>query len=332
MKTFKIASLEADAGKRVTGHIDVVRRFDGTSISIPVVLINGSTEGPVLCVDACVHGDEYVGVAAINRTCSRLDPKKMKGTLVAIPVLNVPAFEAGTRCSPIDGLNLNRVFPGRPDGSVTERIANILFTNIIPKVNYVCDLHADGIYGRIKSADYRGGTPLVDQSLELAENFGFDIVVKNIPWLPGRLDSEAPKIGVPAIAPECGGEARCPDTDVQSCERAIRNLMIHLNMIEGTQELPREIKYVENCLEKVEGRPYTKGIAKESGFGIPHVREGQEVFKGDLVYTLQDIFGDVKESFKAPENGVVVGIRTFPSVRAGSELFDILKIIRRRVR
>lgn len=328
----EIASVRAESGQKTVGYIEIDQNIAGSLLRIPIVLINGSSKGPVLFLCAGVHGDEYAGIAAINTTCQHLNPQDMKGAVVAIPVMNVPAFEAGSRTGPTDGLNLNRVFPGNSRGSITEKIASAVFTEIIPNVDCVCDLHAYAIEDDgLASANFRGNTSVAGRSFELAENFGFDVVLMNTPWVPGRLDSEASKMGVPSISPECGGEGRCQKKDVQLYEKGIRNLMIHLGILQGNQELPCKVKYVQAYIGKVKGKQFMTGIAKEGGFGTPHVTVGQEVSKGSLLYTIHNILGEIRESHKATNRGVIMSMRTFPSVHRGDVLFDIVEVIPRRV-
>ncbi|NUQ02230.1 MAG: succinylglutamate desuccinylase/aspartoacylase family protein, partial [Armatimonadetes bacterium] len=190
-----------------------VARDGAQSVGADVVVVRG-TDGPTLLAIGAVHGDEYEGPVALARLASELDPGTLRGTLVAIPVLNEPAFYLPARCGP-DGLNLARVFPGRGDGAVTEQIAASL-TALLARVDALVDLHAAGSYYRLHPwAGYglHADPAVLATQRRLAIAFGLDFV-----WgtglAEGRTLSAAATLGVPAIYVEMTGAGLCRAADV----------------------------------------------------------------------------------------------------------------------
>ena len=132
------------AGERHRIYLEVGSHLDGQPLGVPLLCAHGPAPGPTLVVLACVHGDEYEGMAAIHEVFRRLEPGRLRGTILAVPTLNLPAAAAVHRFSPIDHVNLARVFPGRPDGTVTERIAYYTDRHLISRADLLVDLHSAG--------------------------------------------------------------------------------------------------------------------------------------------------------------------------------------------
>ena len=165
-------------GEKSTGWIDIAGRPDGGQWRLPYLYVTGQSDGPVLVVFAGVHGDEYEGVEAIPRVYASLDPSLLKGTLFAIPVCNVPAYETITRSSPVDHLNLARVFPGNAEGSITERIAQRLTDDVLAHADFFVDLHSGGMgYDIPTLVGYiHQDTPLGQKSFDGARAFGAPVL------------------------------------------------------------------------------------------------------------------------------------------------------------
>src|SRR5262245_10996737 len=143
MEQFNLSRLRP--GSRGSFGLPVMRLPDGNDLWLPVVAAAGSQDGPTLAVLAGVHGDEYEGIRAIPEVFRSVELAELRGRLVMVPVCNVPAFRTATRISPIDGLNLARVFPGDPHGTVTQRIAHVLTEHVIGPASLLVDLHSAGI-------------------------------------------------------------------------------------------------------------------------------------------------------------------------------------------
>jgi predicted deacylase len=230
----------------------------------------------------------------------------------------------GPERPPTDGKNLARVFPGRADGTVTDRIAYVLFNSVISKAEYLIDLHSGGSkYTMAPHVQYRCGLKASKESLELAEVFGTDIIYK-IAALPGRITSVAVGLGIPSVEPEMRGEGQCLDEYVQIDVRGIKNVMRHLGMVEGKPERPTVRKYIEASVS-----PSGEIDARKAGLVIPHIGVGLEVCKRQKLVTLIDPYGNEVDSVCAPHDGIVFGLRTFPTVLPGDPLLFIGKEVSR---
>ncbi|HET9001000.1 MAG TPA: succinylglutamate desuccinylase/aspartoacylase family protein, partial [bacterium] len=142
METFEVGPLRAAPGTKVTGFLDV----PGTPIRMPVTLIRGPAPGPVLSVTAGVHGGEYPGIEAAIQTAASLDPAGIRGAVIIVHIVDVPSFHGrNIYVCPLDGKNPNRVFPGDPAGTASERLAHTVFTEVISRADYYVDLHGGDI-------------------------------------------------------------------------------------------------------------------------------------------------------------------------------------------
>lgn len=291
----------------------------GPKIEIPVNVVKGLKTGPTLAVFGAVHGDEFEGVQAIIEVTRELDPTRLAGTFVGVPVSNPLAYSAGTRETPNDGKNLARIFPGRPEGTITERIAHVLYKSVISQVQYLIDLHSAGTrYAMLPHAQYRLGSKASKESSKLAEIFGTEIVY-GIAALPGRMTSVAVQLGIPCVEPEMRGEGRCLREFVQIDKRGITNIMKHLHMVEGEPELSLGIE----CIETPAGTSSGEVVARRSGLLTSHVELGARVAKNRKLATVTDLHGNEIETIYATFDGIVYGIRTFQPVSQGEVIFYI---------
>jgi uncharacterized protein len=178
MATFRVGTAIATAGETARGVIPAGRDFDG-EIAIPVVVIHGMKEGPVLWVDGATHGDEPEGTMACWNLANQVEPTQLAGTLVLIPILNVAASRHGSRGNPLDRVNydLNRTYPGKPNGRGTERLAWAYYQEFGPKANVNISLHSGGSIGYMSPVIYHNDIP---ESLDLAKAFGkgWDLLVE----------------------------------------------------------------------------------------------------------------------------------------------------------
>ena len=165
-------------------------------LGIPLIVVNGTEHGPVLCVDAGVHGDEYDGQEAIRRVLAETDPASLRGTLVGIPCMNTPAFEAAARTSGLDHLNLNRIFPGDAEGSYSLRLAATFVEQVVPVIDALVDLHTGGTFGEI--------APLI-----IVQGGYEDLATGTWPGRRARADLEGRQVGRHGPPPHSrGGQAR----------------------------------------------------------------------------------------------------------------------------
>jgi predicted deacylase len=307
-------------GTRRRFALTVASLPDGNDLWLPVLAVCGRRPGPSLALLAGVHGDEYEGIRAVPEALRALDPEILCGRVAAVPVCNVPAFREARRCGPADGLNLARVFPGDPRGTVTERIAARLTEAVIARADLLIDLHSAGIaYSMPLLVGYaHEETPLGRASREVALAFGCDVVWGHPPdpEAAGRSVSAAAALGVPWIYTEAPGGARARAQDVAAFAAGVLNVMRHLGMLPGPLERrePRLNLFGSGNLD----RPIRAGA---SGYFAAEVELLQEVRAGQLLGRILDLFGETLEEIRADRDGRVVMTRGLPVIHAGEGAF-----------
>jgi uncharacterized protein len=289
-------------------------RPHAADIELPVLLVKGAAEGKTLVVTAGVHGDEFEGVRAVLEICAELDPGKMSGILLAVPVANPPAFWKGTRTSPLDQKNLARAFPGQEQGSTTEVIAFHLGQSIISHADFYLDLHSAGMKLLMPSmAGYDASDP---RSREAALAFGAPVIWGHPTLSPGRTISFAASRGIPWLYTEARGAGRIDPEDLGIFKRGVVNLLHHLDILPGALEKaePLHSLYGDGDLDACI-------TATWPGFLIPTAELLQKVKRGQELGCALDAHGRVVEVFTSPRDGVVGMIRVFPVVDAGDSVF-----------
>lgn len=312
MQKYELGTVSAKPGTKAFGHVDVANRPDGTMLRMPVIVAHGVEDGPTVVVGACCHGDEHEGTMAVIKLGRSLDPKKLKGTFIGVPVINVPAFHNMRRGNPYDLyiLDMNRIFPGSADGFITERIANAFYKEIVSRGDMLIDLHC--------GANILYLTELVycedDKSLELARAIGgtWDIIWRGKSFGSGTSLDACEKMGIPAVTLEVGGAGGRFD-HFEECSgkmvHGVTNVMKHYKMLEGQPELPE--KYMD--LELVQIRCNHGGmVVPEPTFALR--KWAQE---GEKLMSIVDLFGEEVEEIRAPFDGIIVGRRVYPVIHAG---------------
>lgn len=320
-----------EAGKHFY-YLNLLELWNGATLYLPVIIVAGRKSGPTICVVASIMGDEFPGTIIARKVALELDPEQLAGTLVSIPIANPPSFGFGSHpplhVSPLDYMNMNRIFPGRCDGYPSERIAYTIFEKVIrkTKANYVVSFHGGGPYCEVYPATYFTETEVMEVSMELALAFGVELNTKISKELlsteePGRvtgtLDACCGKHAIPAIIADIGGWGILSHygyswVDIGS--EGVLNIMRYYKMIPGKAVFHPKAKVYEG---RVWVRPNSGGIFEAK------VKLGEEVSEGDLLGLITDIFGKKKEELVAPKSGIVQLVRTYPVVGSGEEAFLI---------
>lgn len=321
-------SIGARRGKRVDTWFRVAKKPDGSDYSIPLTIVQGTEEGPVLYVQGGVHADELEGPAAIMDVVNMLDVTKLKGTFIGLTVANVAAYlhkisadVSGVRENPYDGKNLNGVFPGKIDGTVSERIAYTISERLLPLADVAIDIHSGGQRGTsLHMAGFIAEEHNIDymlKTLEIAELFPMKIIWKNSPL--DKLNAVAQEKKVPIVCVEVTGQGRCEDRDVAPIVIGIQNVMKHLGMLDGKLEgLPKERKYIDT---------ETYIYAKIGGLLRPKVDTGDHAKNGQVLGIMYDVHGHVTEEVKAPFDCIITGVRTKGVAWVGEPVFLISSYI-----
>ena len=304
---YSIGPLTVTPGERAKGVIPVGISTYGVELGIPVIVVNGAQPGPVLCVDAGVHGDEYDGQEAIRRVLAETDPATLRGTLVGIPCMNTPAFEAAARTSGLDHANLNRIFPGDPDGSYSFRLAATFVEQVVPVIDALVDLHTGGTFGEIAPLTIvQGGYEDLVTGIGLAA--GHELIWKGGKW-GGTVRHPTLAAGKPAITIEVGG-GTYREANVALHADAIRNIMRHMGMVDGEPKLRDRYTAVTGTFAR----------SASGGFFVSHAEPGEQCKEGDLIGVVVDHFGETLEEVRADWDGIVLWVRRIRTVRPGDEV------------
>ncbi|TYP96258.1 hypothetical protein C7447_1088 [Tenacibaculum adriaticum] len=283
----------------------------GEAISIPIMVARGKEEGPVLGLTAAVHGNELNGISVIQRLFKDLDTDSMKGTIVGVPVVNIPSFIMGERVFN-DGIDINRIMPGKINGNASEVYSNRFINKIIKKVDYLLDLHTAS-FGRVNSFYIRS-----DMSKPMTKQFallqGAEIIV-HTPPSDGTLRGAAEELGIPSITIEVGNPHSFQKKIIKSGVTGVHNVLSYLGII------PDEIEESKNgtVLCKKSYWLYTD----EGGLLTVHVDLRDFVKKEEHIATLRDVFGNIIKKYYAPEEGIIVGKSVNPVNQSGGRIIHL---------
>jgi uncharacterized protein len=313
-----IRDVAAASGEKVQGWLTIGETASGP-LRMPLVLVNGRDDGPILCATAGVHATEYAPIDAVMRLLRMLDPQRLRGAVIGVPVTNMRMFEHRTAfTSPLDGLNLNRIAPGRRDGSISEMLADILLREVIASAQYHIDFHAGDLGEQLLPfAGYSltGNRELDTQGEALARAFTPRLISlgtedNTLPPFPGSLNFAATRRGVVSILAEAGGNGTLEERDVQIHLDGAENVMRYLDMIDGrAQDGPR-----------VAAKSRTVVRAQRSGLLRLKVAIGDTIAAGQEVAEIVNVFGDVVERVTSSGAGVAGLIWTHKVVNTGDPI------------
>lgn len=320
----QLGPLRASAGEAVSGYLEVPALGDNGT-RIPVSLMHGTGKGPVLVLVAGTHGYEYPGISALQRLRQSIDPRALRGTLILVHIANPPSFYGRTiYTSPADGKNLNRVFPGRPDGTLSERIAYEITTQVIAQADFLVDLHAGDGNEALRPYVYMsvtGDAQLDAATRGMALAFGLDHIVIDAaqirPEATQFVDQTALSRGVPAITTETGQLGQNDDRSIALAEHGIRNLMRHLGMLEGMAEPNCGVVWLHD---------YQVILSPVTGVFRATVRDGYAIAEGGLLGELYDPFGARIGDVRAPFAGIVNYVVGTPPAVEGQPLAMVSRI------
>jgi len=327
MAKIKIRDLEAEEGSKVFGFIDV-DKTSTTMHRIPLALFNGANPGPKLCVLGGIHGLEYCSIEAVLRVIEKVNPKRLSGVLLAVPVANQASFEARTAfISPLDGLNLNRCFPGDLKGTMSYRVAHTLFSEVVSKADYLIDCHGGDLNEDIYDFVIAGVSDKEEvnkAAMGMADCFNTKYVKTEKAMstdvtgavITGTTQMATRIYGIPSVVPESGRGGEVRESSVKFIYDGIINVMKYLGMIEGRAA---RYKYVVD--------PETfKFTAEKGGIFRSKVKVGEMVSAGDVVAEVVDLFGRPLQTVRAPADSMVALMRVFHAVNPGETLLWLVKL------
>jgi predicted deacylase len=307
----KVGSSLVKPGERATVRLPVADLYTGTSLSMPVHVVCGRRHGPTLFVSAAIHGDELNGVEIIRRLLKRKALSSIRGTLLAVPIVNVHGFLDQSRYLP-DRRDLNRSFPGSRKGSVAARIAHTFMHEIVDKADFGIDLHT-GAINRCNLPQVRGN--LDDEAtLQLARAFGAPVIIDSNAR-DGSLRQCAADKGMPMLIYEAGEALRFDELSIRAGLRGTLNAMRHIGMLALGMKSRMAAPVVADSTSWVR--------APESGIVIPKVELGSRVTADQVLAIIGDPVSDEEAQVKAPFDGIVIGHSKLPLAHEGDALFHI---------
>jgi hypothetical protein len=298
-----------------------IKRYtaDFGGVQTPVIDITGDTPGPLLSVIAGVHGCEYAAMAGLRRWVGGLAGRPIRGTIRAVPVVNLPAFWARSAfVVPEDGKNLNRCFPGSPTGTLAERLADAVFSQVIIGSDAVVDMHAGDLTEALEPFALYDAGPAEAEARELAAAYGLGYVLRQAPGpafsVTGSTSAAAAAAGIPAIIAEAGGCGLVEEHAVEAHVRGLDGVLSYLEMAAGPPPGPAPAL--------LGGWVWPR--AASAGWWAPAVRPGEDVRAGQLLGTVSALDGGTgAETVTAPADGVVLFLTSSPAVAADGLLLGL---------
>lgn len=313
-KPIAIGSVEIRAGQRATVDIPVPDLYTHTGITLPVHVVHGKKDGPVLFLSGALHGDEINGVEIIRRILKSRRMESLRGTLLAIPVVNIYGFINKTRYLP-DRRDLNRSFPGSETGSLAARMANVFLREIVSKSNYGIDLHTAAIH--------RNNLPQIravmdhQETARIARAFSLPVIL-NTSVVAGSLRESAEKAGVSVIVYEAGEALRFDEASIRGGVKGIVSVMREVGM------LPLSKNPVKKT-EAMVAQSSTWIRASQSGILRTMKTLGAKVLQDELMAVISDPFGEREEEIRSTVSGIIIGRTNIPLVNEGEALFHIAR-------
>ncbi|HEX9793685.1 MAG TPA: succinylglutamate desuccinylase/aspartoacylase family protein [Planctomycetota bacterium] len=285
-----------------------------TLVELSTMVVNGAHAGPTIWLSAALHGDEINGVEIIRNVLEAIDPKDLRGRILAVPVVNVFGFLTGSRYLP-DRRDLNRSFPGSNRGSLAGRLAHLFMTEIVARCSFGLDFHTAGA-GRTNLPQVRGdlGHP---KTRRLALAFRAPAALPATER-DGSLREAASRIGIPVLLFEGGAPRRFDPETIQSGVTGTLRTLADLRMVKASR-LPRTRETV-----LLESSKWLR--APRGGILRLHVKSGQHIERGAEVATIADVFGDDPVMVKAPSPGLVIGHTLDPLVNLGEAVVHLGKV------
>lgn len=319
---FTVGSASAAPGQKTFGLIEVSAHGDAAA-SIPVAVFHGAQPGPVLALVSGSHGTEYASIIALEKLIQTLNPAQISGTVIILPLVNIPSFEQKVpHVNPVDGKSMNRFYPGNPEGSQTERVSWQITKQVVERCDYLIDYHGGDLDENLRPYAYwpKSGNAKQDETTrDMVLAFGLDhiIIWSDRPKDPNAsryLDNTANTRSKPAIAVEAGYSGTVKPEDVQRLVNGTLSVMRYLKMLPGAVT-PVEHPVWIGKIDTVE--------SEQPGIFYPLVDRGTYVAAGTKIGYVTDFFGRTVYEAKAPAAGVVLYICGVPSMKKGDTVANI---------
>ena len=321
-KTFTVGTATASRGQKAFGTIEVPAGSDA-ALSIPVAVFHGAKPGPVLALVSGAHGTEYTSIVALEKLIGLLDPDRISGTVIIVPLVNIQSFEQKVpHLNPIDRKSMNRFYPGKPDGTQTERASFLITKQVVEQCDHLIDLHGGDLDESLRPYSYwtKTGNEKQDQfSREMVLAFGLDHIIISAdrpkdPQASRYLENTASTRGKPSITVEAGYAGTVDPDDLGALISGCFNVMYYLKMLPGTPAVIEHPVWIEKVVTLA---------SEQTGMFYPLVKRGTYVEQGMKVGYVTDYLGKVVFEARAPVAGVVLYVCAVPSMTKGATIANI---------
>ncbi|MCG3722774.1 succinylglutamate desuccinylase/aspartoacylase family protein [Vibrio cincinnatiensis] len=297
------------ASKRVI-ELEAAKLYTHSPLSIPIEIINGAFAGPVLMVNAAIHGDELNGVEIVRQLINTIDPNKLRGTLITVPIVNVFGFIHKSRYLP-DRRDLNRCFPGSEKGSLASRMAHTFFSQVALNCDYIIDLHTGAIH-RTNLPQIRADLSN-PKTLRIAQAFATPVILDS-PLRNGSLRSEAEKAGITVLTYEAGEALRFEPIAINAGIVGVKRVMQAVGMLRPSRKkTPSSVIAKSTSWQRAEADGILRTV----------VSLGDKVEKGQTLAYINSPLGNVEVEITANKGGIVIGQQTLPLVNEGDAIFHL---------
>ena len=319
---FIVGTATAARGQTATGAIEVPAAGDA-ALSIPVAVAHGSRPGPVLALLAGAHGTEYASIIALEKLIAEVDAKQLSGTVIILPLVNVPSFQKVVpHLNPTDGKNMNRMYPGKIDGTQTDRASYLITTQVVELADHVIDFHGGDIDESLRPYAYWNKTGRVDQdavSRGMVLAFGLDHIVispdrPKDPKDSRYFENTASTRGKPSITVEAGHAGTVEADDVALLVSGTFSTMRHLKMLPGAPQPAESPVWIDHLADVA---------SEQGGIFYPLVKRGTYIGAGMKIGYVTDYVGKTLFEPRAKESGVLLYVRAVPSINKGDTVASV---------
>jgi hypothetical protein len=317
-----VGTATAARGQKATGTIEVPAGVDA-ALSIPVAVFHGAKPGPVLAIVAGSHGTEYTSIIALEKLIATLNAAEISGTVIIVPLINIQSFEQKVpHLNPVDKKSMNRWYPGKMDGTQTDRASYLITKQVVEQSDHLIDLHGGDLDESLRPYSYwtRTGNEKQDQiSKEMVLAFGLDHIIISAdrpkdPQASRYLENTASTRGKPSITAEAGYAGRVETDDLTALINGCLNVMRYLKMLPGAPAMVEHPVWIEKVVTLA---------SEQTGIFYPAVKRGTYVEQGMKVGYVTDYLGKVIFEARAPVAGIVLYVCAVPSMTKGATIANI---------
>jgi predicted deacylase len=330
--SFTVGTASAAPGQKATGYLEVPAGVDAAT-NIPVVVINGAKSGKTIALVSGAHGTEYTSIVAIEKLIISLDPAQLTGIVILVPLVNISSFEQKVpHVNPVDNKSMNRFYPGKADGTQTERASFLITKQIIDRCDYLIDYHGGDLDESLRPYAYWGPTGREEQdriSKQMVLAFGLDhiIIWRERPTDPAAtryLDNTASVRGKPSIVVEAGHAGTVEPDDLALLVNGTLSTLRALKMLPGDPHPVENPVWLDKIVDVVAFAAESRN-PKEVQLGIfyPLVKRGTYVEAGMKLGYVTDFFGKVIAEPRAPVAGVLLHVNALPTLKKGDNIANI---------